>query len=462
MTKQVRVRVGRAGRKIAARATGLALAMASACEVSAQVVDVGGIPPSSIATSLPSNGDASGNRRRLAERGVTYSLMYTNDVLANVDGGSKRGTIDQGKIEGTLSIDLEKMSGWQGMSFFANAFQIHNTGRMRRDYVGGINTIAAIEAVPTTRLSELWLERRMLDGKASLRFGQLAADAEFFFSGMSALFLQSDWATIMAANMPSGGPAYPLSTPGVRFKYEPNSNLAMLLAVFNGDPAGPGDGDEQIRNHYGLNFRVRDPALVIGEVQARSNSEKEASGLATTVKVGGWGHFGQFDDQRLAFGGGLLADPNGSGQPMRRRGNSGVYGVFEQQLYRPSGGDAESGVSVFGRISSSPSDRNLVNFFFDGGIVFAGLVPGRPDDKFGASFTYSRFSDSVRGFDRDSVQLTGTPGPVRDFEANLEVTYSAHIKPGWTLQPLATYVWHPNGDASRDAVVVGARSFLRY
>ncbi len=430
--------------------------------VEAQEPDNSGIPPNSIATSLPANGDPTAARRRLAERGATYSLMYTNDVLSNVDGGNKRGTIDQGKVEGTLSIDLEKMNGWQGLSFFANAFQLHNTGRMRRDYVGGINTIAAIEAVPTTRLSELWLERKFLDGKASIRAGQLAADVEFFFSGMSALFLQSDWATITAVNLPSGGPAYPLATPGVRVKYEPTSSLAMLLAVFNGDPAGPGPGDEQIRNHYGLNFRVRDPALVIGELQARRNSEKEAQGLATTVKLGGWGHFGQFDDQRLAFGGGLLADPNGSGQALRRRGNSGIYGVLEQQLYRPAGGDAESGISVFSRISSSPSDRNLVDFFFDAGIVFAGLVPTRPDDKFGASFTYSRFSNGVRAFDRDTVQLTGVAGPIRDFEANLELTYSAQIRPGWTFQPIATFIWHPNGDESRDAIVVGARSFLRY
>ena len=41
-------------------------------------------------------------------------------------------------------------------------------------------TIAAIEASPTTRLSELWLERKF--GPATFRIGQLAADAEFFAS----------------------------------------------------------------------------------------------------------------------------------------------------------------------------------------------------------------------------------------------------------------------------------------
>jgi porin len=108
---------------------------------------------------------------------------------------------------------------------------------MRRDYVGGINTIAAIEAVPTTRLSELWLEQSFAAGKASLKVGQLTADSEFFFSELSTMFLQSDWPTIAAVNLPSGGAAYPLSTPGVRLKVDP-VNVSLLLAVLNGGLAG--------------------------------------------------------------------------------------------------------------------------------------------------------------------------------------------------------------------------------
>lgn len=429
--------------------------------------DPSGIPKDSIATSLPANGDPSGRRKALAERGVTYVVYYTNDILANVRGGEKRGTIDQGKLEGALTIDLQKAMGLDGLTLFANGFQTHNTGRIRRDYVGGINTIAAIEARPSIRLSELWLERKLLDGQASLRFGQLAADVEFFFSGMSALFLQSDWATITAANLPSGGPAYPLSTPGARFKYEPVPEVSLLFAVFNGDPAGPprdefDTRDEQIRNRNGLNFRVRDPALLMSEAQFRRNQGKDDKGLAGTIKLGAWGHLGRFDDQRFANDGTLLADPDGSGDPRKRRGNSGLYAVIEQQLYRPQGGDAESGISAYTRISTSPSDRNLIDFYVDAGLIFAGLIPGRPDDKLGAGFIYSRFSDRVRAFDRDNAFFTGEAGPIRDFEANLELTYLAQIVPGWTVQPVATYVWHPNGDASKDATVVGVRSFWRY
>ena len=161
-----------------------------------------------------------------------------------VEDALAAGTIDQGKVQGILTVDFGKLAGWQGLSLFANMFQIHNTGRIRRDYVGGVNTIAAIEAVPSTRLSELWLEQKFANDKVSIRAGQLAADSEFFYSDLSTMFLQSDWPTIGAENLPSGGPAYPLATPGARLRIDPSPDMSMLFAVFNGDPAGPPPPDD--------------------------------------------------------------------------------------------------------------------------------------------------------------------------------------------------------------------------
>ena len=230
--------------------------------------------------------------------GVSSNFIYTNDVLSNLSGGIKRGTIDQGKLEAQLYIDLEKLAGWKNWTFYANAFGIYNDGRIRRDYVGGMNTIAAIEATPTVRLSELWLERWF--GPVSLRFGQLAADAEFFYSDLSQIFLQSDWPTIGAVNLPGGGPAYPLSAVGARIKYEFPKDASLLFAIFNGDPAPPcPNADPDTCNRYGVNFRLSDPAFMIGEFQWRRNRGKDDAGLATTLKFGGWGHLGQFADQAV-------------------------------------------------------------------------------------------------------------------------------------------------------------------
>jgi porin len=424
-------------------------------------IEKGFLPTPSIATSLPNDGDPAGYRKWLAGHGIVYGVEYTNDVLSNLHGGTKTGTLDQGKLQGILTIDLEKLAGWSGLSFFANAFQIHNTGRFRRDYVGGLNTIAAIEALSTTRLSEIWLDQTFANGKADIKVGQLTADSEFFYSNLSQMFLQSDWPTIAAVNLPSGGAAYPLSTPGVRLQVNPVENVWVRVAMLNGDPAGPGRGDEQLRDRYGLNFRVNDPPFFIGEAEFQNNYGKKDQGLATRVVVGGWGHVGQFNDQRFANDGTLLANPLGSGVPLKHRGNDGIYAVIDQQLYRPKDGDTQSGISVYTRMSISPSDRNLVDRYIDGGVVFAGLIPDRKNDRIGAGFIYSRFSDRVRAFDQDQV-LFGTPVPIQDYEANLELTYQAEIVPGWWVQPNFQYVWHPNGDATKNATVVGIRTLVRY
>ena len=43
--------------------------------------------------------------------------------------------------------------------------------------------------------------------------------------------------------------------------------ITAFGAVFNGDPAGPGEGDPQLRDNHGLAFRVNDPPWVIGQVR---------------------------------------------------------------------------------------------------------------------------------------------------------------------------------------------------
>jgi porin len=310
-------------------------------------------------------------------------------------------------------------------------------------------------------LSEIWLEQKFANGAASFRVGQLTADSEFFYANLSQMFLQSDWPTISAVNLPSGGAAYPLSTPGVRLQLNPIQNMWVRVAMLNGDPAGPGVGDEQVRDRFGVNFRVKDPPFFIGEAEFQRNYGKKDKELATRVVLGAWGHTGRFDDRQFAVDGTLLADPVGSGIPIQHRGNNGIYAVIEQQLYRTKDGDSQSGISVYSRMSISPSDRNLIDKYIDGGVTFGNMVPGRPNDRFGAAFIYAKFSNSVRAFDQDQV-LFGTPVPIQDFEANLELNYMAQIVPGWWVQPNFQYVWHPNGDATRNATVLGIRSLWRY
>ncbi len=411
-------------------------------------------------------------RARWGLAGITFGATYTGEVLSNVAGGLRRDSIYQGKLELSVQADLERILGWQDVTLFANVFQIHGTGGVGRDLTGSLITISNIEALPTTRLSELWLEKK-INNVFNIRFGQLAADAEFFISDVSTMFINSDWPAITAENLPSGGPAYPFATPGIRLKADLRDDTSLLLAVFNGDPAGPGADDAERRNRYGTNFRVSDPPLAMAEGQFYYNQSASARGLAGKIRLGAWYHFGGFDDQRFGTDGLSLANPASNGTAVPLRGNRGIYGVIDQQIYRPTGGDAQSGISIFSRVSASPSDRNLINVYADGGVVFSGFVPTRPNDKFGATVLYSSISDRLRGLDQDIVAFGTTGYPVRRYEMTMTLAYQAQIAPNWTLQPEVQYIVYPGGYVPNpfaavpnapinDALVIGLRTVAKY
>lgn len=424
-------------------------------------------PDPSISTAIPVLGDL---KQALLARGVNFELSYIQDTFGNVTGGVQQGAAYNSALYMLVDADLEKLAGLSGASFRVNAFQIQGAG-LSVSNIYNYSTVSSIEGRPATRLVELWLEQKIFDDHASFRIGQLAADTEFFTSEFGGLYVNGTfgWATLFAANLPGAGPGYPLATPGIRVKVTPNEHLTLLAGLFNGDPAGTGfTGLEQIADPNGVNFRLHDPALWFGEAQY---SYIASPGLAGTVKVGGWYHFGSFNDNHFGYDGKSLADPTGVGVPMAYTGDFAVYGVVDQMVWRLPGDDSKKGVAVFARIAGSPGDRNLMNFYADGGVNFMGVLPQRPKDSFGIAAAFSRMSPSISAFDRDAVFFSGELSAVRNYELAIELTYQANILPGWIVQPDFQYIVHPGGGSpdpddpvSRipNAAVIGLRTTVTF
>lgn len=429
---------------------------------------------STVQDALGLYGDPGGLRGALKAEGVEYSLTYVGDVLGNLSGGMRRGATYGGRLDFQFNADLEKLVGWQGATFHSNLYQIHGGG-LSRGFVGNLLTVSSIEALPSSRLYELWVEQKVLDGQLAIKLGQIAADTEFAVSQTSTLFVNSTfgWPNIMGVDLPSGGPAYPLATPVVRLKYVPNANLSLQAGVFNGDPAGGrrSSVDPQRRNRTGTSFRVDDPAFVIAEAAYAYNIAVGDQGEPGTVTLGGWHHLARFDSPRVDVTGRSLAASSSSGIARRYRGNSGIYGIVDQTIYREPD-DPNDGASVFARVSSSPGDRNLIDLYFDAGIAYKGLIPGRSDDTVGVGFALSSLSSSARGLDADALSLTGLGRLRRTSERAFEATYQAVVSPGVTVQPTFQYVFRPGGGVPNprgpagarvgDAAILGVRATIRY
>jgi porin len=400
-------------------------------------------------------------RKALAKMGIGIGGAYYGEAFGNW-GGFKQGVDYDGLLELDLNADMHRLGLWQGLCFHTSAFQIHGQS-ITAGNILSLMAVSNIEATPATRLDELWIEQHMFNDRLAVKIGQLAADNDFILSDAWPYFLSGTWGwpSLAASDLPSGGPAYPLATPGVRVAITPNDKASLLVGVYNGDPAPPNcTGDPQRCNNDGLDFSLDSPPLLMVEGAYKYN---QAQPLPGTLKLGGWNHFGTFEHLRFDFGRSPIAVTGNPGMPLDN--DWGFYGIIDQLVWRVPGSKDPAGVGVFARVMGAPSDRNVVDFYAEGGVTFTGMIPARPADALAIGFAYTGISDEAHGLDIDLDQPVA-----RNYEALIEICYTYQIKPGWTFQPDFQYFFQPGANVPSDdgnsavenAAVLGARTSISF
>jgi porin len=405
--------------------------------------------------------------------GIKFAATYIGESLGNLSGGLKRGAIYEGRLNLAVDVDLQKLAGADQLTFHANIFQIHGGG-LSRGSLQNLFVVSGIEALPSTRLYEAYFEKQWGNKRVSVKAGQLAADSEFFNTKYTDVLTNASmgWPAITSTNLPSGGPSPPLAAVGTRVLINVTEQLSLLGGIFDGNQAGPGPEDPQLRDRYGVNFRVNDPPLLLAQVQYAWNNKKGDPNLTGQIKVGGWRHFGDFPDQRYASNGVSLASPTSSGESFQLSGDIGGWGVFEQQLYRVPNSD-DRGIGIFGRISGAPADRNLIDLYADAGVEFIGLSDKRPDDKLGIAAGYAHISKRAQQLDGDYRTFVTPTRSQRSYEGLVTAVYQYQVRDGWTVQPNFQYIIHPGGGATlpsgpfpgrslKNATILGLRTTLKF
>lgn len=414
---------------------------------------------------------AIGGIRPLFDRfGISLGLSETTEVLGNPTGGVKRGAVAEGLTQMSIGIDLAKALGLQGGLFNVSALQIHGRG-LSSENVRNLDVISSIEADPSTRLNELWFQQSVFDDKLDIKVGQQSADLEFITSEYEDLFINSGfgWPTLPATDLPSGGPAYPLPTPGIRLRAKPNDSIIALLGLFNGSPAGLRPGDPQVNDPSGTNFDVSSGYFLIGEAQYLVNRAKDSKGLPATYKVGAWYNSNSFEDPFFTNGAIVPAEGPFAATGGSRHGDWSVYGTLDQLVVRPPGAE-DGGLGVTMRAMGAPGDRNLVDLFAQGGLTYKGAFDC-PGDTMGIGVERAHVSSRARAGDVATADILGRLYPLRRAETVIEATYQAQIAPWWQVQPDVQYVLSPGGglpDPNHpghrigDALVLGARSVVTF
>lgn len=410
-------------------------------------------------------GDWFGVRTGLADRGVDLFASYTVDVFGNTTGGIKTGAVYAGLLQFGTDVDLEKLVGWDGASLSTTWLWL--SGRdASEDLVGNFLTISNAAGFNTLRMFELWFQQNLFHDAVSLRVGQLAADSEFIISDYAGLFLNGTfgWPSFAYMNIPAGGPGYPMGTLGARLALQPVEWFTFMTAVFQGNVF------EQDVNRQGFRYRLSasNGYTFLNEAQVRWNHSEEESGLPGAFKAGAWFQSGRFAD--------ALADTTSSG-------NVGAYFILDQMVFRepPTAPDlpvsskevvdvqskkqvvpavkekSDQGLGFFTRFSFAPQDRNYVNFYFDTGLTYKGLIPNRDADTIGIALGYAQTSNGARA----ALRSQGST-PV-GAEMVIEATYQVQVNNWLIVQPDLQVVLNPNATSDfGNAFLLGFRGEVTF
>ncbi len=389
----------------------------------------------------------------LSRGGMNLTIEETSEVLGNVTGGVGHGVAYDGLTQMDLQLDTQRAFGWHGGTFNVSALQIHGQN-LSADYLKTLQTASGIEADRSTRLWELWYEQKFLDeDRLDVKIGQQSLDQEFMVSQNALAFVNTmfGWPMVPSADMPGGGPAYPLSALGVRLRARPIDSLTVLVGLFNGSPVSDNSGDPQQQNPSGTSFPLNGGLLAIAEIQYAYPAvgamvyPDQSQPLSGVYKLGAWYDTEEFADQQFDTAGLSLADPHSSGNPQLHRGDYAIYAVIDQMIWRDPEDD-DRNISFFLRPMGTPlSDRNLIDFSVNAGFLMHEPIPLRDDDTFGIGMGYAHVSGRASDLDRDTGFFAGSPYPVRSGETYIEATYQYQLTPWFQIQPDIQYVFNPGG-----------------
>ncbi len=374
-------------------------------------------------------GDYGKRRHKLAEAGITVDTSYVTNLLGNVHGGRDRGFAYDGSYGSSLNIELTDY-GLTGLSVLTS--MAWRTGTDLTSKIDNAFTVSQIWGSPTVRLVNLYLLESLFKDRLILKAGRVCAGDDFLANPIYWQFVNNAFdgnPVSIFFNIPFT--AYPKATWGAMVEGKPWEWLSAKFGVYNAN------SKIQKNKYHGTNFTFSSTNGVvwITEWNILVNQGKEDHGLPGNYKVG----FYYLNGSRDKFSGGS------------QKGDPGLYFLFDQKLYSPKGHKSDQGLTAFISNILQPKNRNVFPLFFNGGLTYKGLIPGRPKDTAAFGVIYGDFSS-----DLDKKQRRENL-PRQSAETVLELNYWMQLTHWFYIMPDIQYIIRPKGLNTPNAFVIGAQ-----
>jgi porin len=381
-------------------------------------------------------GDWGGARAELYKKGIDLGITHKSDLMANISGGLKRGTVWLGHTEARLTLDLDKLWGWSSATAYVH-YHSDLGSKFNSNYVGSFMGVDNIEvSTNTAQFYQAWLQKNFLDDHVSLLAGLYATDSEFYVTETSGLFTQPPYgmANDFAQAGVSGPPIFPTGALALRLKLvSPEANFYIQAALTDGVP---GNQNHPHGTHIKLGNGDGTLSIVeLGYTPHESNlaptKDQESAEIFNKTAIGFWRYTPQFDAI--------------DGSAARHR-NQGAYVLAERTLFA-EGAHSSQGLAGFVRFGVASDEVNVADWTGSIGLRYHGLIGGRDDDVAGLAVTLNHAGNPYRQTNSSESQ-----------EIDMEMTYRAQITPYFAVQPTLQFIDNPNMDSTiKNAWVIGSR-----
>jgi porin len=356
---------------------------------------------------------------------LRLSGAYTTEGWRNLSGGLRRGSAYVDNLDLAAQADFKGSAGQPAATIRISGF-LHDTKSLSTRIVGDLQSVSGLDAEPGARLYEAWAQLDFAAG--ALKAGRIDLNTEFSSVPSAGLFINGAQGTGLDISQiaDNGASLFPDTDLGVIGTASLPNRWTFKLGGFDGRPhdlAPPPNTTPEIEDADGVFLIVE-------------GSRQTASGVR--YAFGAWRHTGRFA---------RLLGP-------KRYGRAGGAYSF---VGGPVAQWGERRLEAFARLGLADPRTQQVSAHFTAGAVLTQPFLGAPGEAVGLAIAVAENSADFRHAER----LNGSP--VRQREANLELTYRVTPTPWLRLQPDVQYVIHPGAIGERrNALIVGLRAVLSW
>ena len=379
-------------------------------------------PTGSGAYSNTFTGDWFGLRTGLADHGISFNGYGVNDNSWNLQGGkSTHNFVSRARLTLGMNLDTDKLFGWAGGTVVSSV-RFHFGPNGNDIQLGSLQGFSYIDDnPPTTQLYELYYRQTLLNDKITVQAGRMDANNIFDISVDATDFVNPSAtdAPLTLQNAP------PSQAPGLAAFVTAMPGTSLILgAFFNG------------RSHPTALDAMLNTLATIDEPNGTSlNIELDqnyhlAANMPGTTGAGAFWRTGQ------------LPTLNGGIQS----GTGGGWAFVDQTLWQTAKCDQR--VAAWGNFTGNDSRVSEIDYSIQAGLLGAGIIPGRPDDKIAVGLDWAHISSQA-----------GTPKP---YEMVVECFYECYLGRGVTLQPDVQYFTNTGGGVYPDALIALIRASVNF